>query len=66
MNMSSGKLVDKAMLIDVKRVMELLSVPKTRAYEVIKLLNKELEERGFLVVRGRVPEKYLRERYGID
>lgn len=54
------------MLIDVKRVMELLSVPKTRAYEVIKLLNKELEERGFLVVRGRVPEKYLRERYGID
>ena len=58
--------MDKAMLIDVKRVMELLSVPKTRAYEVIKLLNKELEERGFLVVRGRVPEKYLRERYGID
>ena len=54
------------MLIDVKRVMELLSVPKTRAYEVIKLLNKELEECGFLVVRGRVPEKYLRERYGID
>lgn len=54
------------MLIDVKRVMELLSVPKTRAYEVIKLLNKELEEHGFLVVRGRVPEKYLRERYGID
>jgi hypothetical protein len=64
--MSRGKLVDKAMLIDVKRVMELLSVPKTRAYEVIKLLNKELEEHGFLVVRGRVPEKYLRERYGID
>ena len=54
------------MLIDVKRVMELLGVPKTRAYEVIKLLNKELEGRGFLVVRGRVPEKYLRERYGID
>lgn len=64
--MSRGRLVDKAVLIDVKRVMELLSVPKTRAYEVIKLLNKELEERGFLVVRGRVPEKYLRERYGID
>lgn len=54
------------MLVGVERVMELLNVPKTRAYEAIKTLNKELEEKGFLVVRGRVPEKYLRERYGIE
>ncbi len=40
-------------------------ISRTKAYEMIKKLNKELEERGFLTIAGRVSRKYYLERvYG--
>ena len=46
-----------------KDVCELLSVSECKAYEYIRKLNAELEEKGFLTVRGKVPAKYLLERF---
>lgn len=35
------------------------------AYKIIKQLNKELEEKGFMTIRGRVSKDYFQERiYG--
>ena len=51
---------------DVKDVMNILCVGETYAYKVIKTLNKELEESGYLTVKGRVNAKYFNERYMID
>ena len=51
---------------DVEDVMEILCVGVTYAYKVIKTLNKELEESGYLTVKGRVNAKYFNERYMID
>lgn len=51
---------------DVEDVMEILCVGVTYAYKVIKTLNKELEESGYLTVKGRVSAKYFNERYMID
>lgn len=53
-------------IYNVKDVMEILGVGETYAYKVIKTLNKELEESGYLTVRGRVNAKYFNERYMID
>ena len=53
-------------IYDVKDVMEILGVGETYAYKVIKTLNKELEESGYLTVRGRVNAKYFNERYMLD
>ncbi len=50
-------------IYDVKDVMKILCVGETYAYKVIKTLNKELEESGYLTVRGRVNAKYFNERY---
>lgn len=50
-------------LLKAKDVAELLDIGKTKAYEVIRQLNKELEEKGYLTVPNKVPRKYLMERF---
>lgn len=46
-----------------KDVCELLGVSPTKAYEYIRQLNAELSKKGFMTVRGKVPAKYLFERF---
>ena len=47
-------------------ICELLEVKQTSAYEIIGNLNKELEEQGYLTLRGKVPTKYFVKRfYGV-
>lgn len=50
-------------LLGVEDVKALLGVKTGKAYEIIRQLNSELEAKGYLVVRGKVSEKYLRERF---
>ncbi len=50
-------------LLKAKDVAELLDVGINKAYEIIRQLNRELKEKGYLVVENRVPRKYLMERY---
>lgn len=50
---------------DVNDVCEILGVGKSKAYQVIRKLNKELENNGYLIVAGKIPKKYFLERiYG--
>lgn len=44
-------------------VMQLLGVKVDMAYKVIRKLNKELNEKGYITVAGRVSKKYFDERY---
>ena len=44
---------------DVANVME---CSKSAAYTIIKKLNAELEEKGFVVLHGKVNAKYFNER----
>lgn len=47
----------------VKEIMEMLGISKGHAYKIIKRLNEELENKGFIVISGRVPKKYFAEHY---
>ncbi len=50
---------------DVNDVCEILGVGKSKAYQVIRKLNKELESNGYLIVAGKIPKKFFLERiYG--
>ena len=43
-----------------------LSVSKPYAYKLIKRLNDELKEKGFITISGRVNRQYFNERlYGM-
>lgn len=42
-----------------------LGVSKCKAYLIIRDLNKELQAKGFLTIRGKIPIKYFKERFGL-
>ena len=52
--------------INYEDIMDLLGVKKTKAYDIIATLNKELEQKGFMTQRGRVSATYFCQRFGIE
>ena len=51
------------LFMDVNNVAEVLEVSNTKAYEIIRTLNKELREQGYIVVQGKVNTKYFMKKY---
>lgn len=49
--------------LGVEEVKEVLNINTGKAYSVIRELNAELTQKGYMVVRGKVPELYLQERF---
>ncbi len=49
--------------LTAKDVAEILGVSKGHSYKLIQKMNKELAEKGFLYVAGKVPAAYFEERY---
>ncbi len=51
--------------IKADEVAEMLEISKAHAYKIIRQLNGELEEKGFITISGRVSCQYFLERlYG--
>jgi len=51
--------------MDVNEVSQVLGLSKSKSYGIIKGLNDELKERGYITIPGRVSRKFFRERlYG--
>ena len=60
-------MVDNTIFISVKDIMKTLSVSESKAYSVVRQLNKELTEQGYMVIPGKVSRKYFEERfYGVE
>jgi len=56
----------KNRFICAEEVAQELSVSKPYAYKLIKRLNDELKEKGFITISGRVNRQYFNERlYGM-
>lgn len=54
-------------LLNAEEVAKSLGVSKPYAYKLVKMLNDELESKGFITIAGRVSAKYLEERfYGVE
>ncbi|KIN79880.1 TrmB family transcriptional regulator [Clostridium botulinum] len=47
----------------VDDVAEILDISISKAYRIIRQLNKELEQKGYITIAGRVPIKYFKEKY---
>lgn len=53
--------------ISVREIKEMLCVSESKAYSIVRDLNKELEDKGYLIIPGRVSRKYFEERfYGVE
>ncbi len=46
-----------------KDISEILGVSESKSYQFIRQMNEELEKKGFIVCRGRVPVAYFQERF---
>ena len=50
-----------------KDISEMLDVSVSKAYQLIKKMNQELEQEGYLVLAGKVPVAYFHKCwYGLD
>ena len=53
--------------IRVDEVEEMMGVSQAKAYKLIRQLNNELKEAGYITVPGRVSRRYFEERiYGYE
>ena len=46
-------------MVTAQDVVDMLGVSKGHAYKIIRQLNKELEDSGYIVVSGKIPRVYL-------
>ena len=51
--------------LTVDDVATMLNVKRGKAYEIIRILNKQLEKQGKITIRGRINRKYF-EKQMID
>ena len=49
--------------ITASELAEMLGVSVGHAYKIIRKLNQELAEQGFLTIAGKVPRRYLEKRW---
>ena len=50
----------------VEDVQALLGVSSSKAYQIIRQLNNELKDKGYIVVMGKTPKKYFNEKFYCD
>lgn len=52
--------------LTAKEVADICKVKTSKAYQIIRVLNGELEKKGFLVITGKINKKYLLERFNLN
>lgn len=55
--------MEKKDYINAQELSKRLDISTSRAYRIIRQLNDELKEQGYLVIAGRVSTKYFEQRW---
>ena len=50
-------------MMTVEDVMNELGVKRSKAYSILKQLNKELETDGYVAIRGKIPRPYWETKF---
>ena len=43
--------------------MEILGIGRSKAYEIVRIMNEELENAGYNIIKGKVPVRYFQKKY---
>ena len=57
-----GEGMEQSMYLTVKEVASLLGISDSYAYKIMRQLNKELEQKGMIIISGKVNRRYFMER----
>lgn len=53
----------RAQYITANEVGEALGISRSKAYQIVRRLNKELAEMGYITVAGKCPMQYFKQKY---
>ena len=57
----------RAQFITAEEVEKALGISRSKAYQIIRSLNKELKEMGYITISGKCPIQYFQQKfYGIQ
>ena len=57
----------KAQFITAAEVAEIMGVSRTKAYQIVRDMNNELKEQGYLTINGNCPLRYFQQKfYGLE
>ena len=49
--------------ITANDIMKILGVGRSKAYEIVRVMNEELENAGHNIIKGKVPVRYFQKKY---
>ncbi len=49
--------------ITASEIMGILGIGRSKAYEIVRQMNEELEKAGYNVIKGKVPVRYFQKKY---
>ncbi len=55
--------MNKNLYFTADEISVMLGISRGHAYKIVKKLNNELAEKGFIVISGKIPKKYFAEHY---
>lgn len=50
-------------MMDAREVMKELNVSRAKAYQLLRTLNDELKEEGFITLPGKVPRAFWKKKF---
>lgn len=57
----------KAQFITAEEVQQVVGVSRSKAYQIVQSLNRELKGKGYITVSGKCPLRYFNEKfYGLQ
>lgn len=55
----------RAQFISADQVSKIMGIGRSRAYEIVRQMNKELKAQGYITVSGKCPMAYFKQKvYG--
>lgn len=63
MTRKGGTLMRAKYMMDVNDVISELGVSRSKAYQILRQLNKSLEEEGYTPIAGKIPRPYWETKF---
>lgn len=55
--------MNERMFISAPEIAKLLGISRGKSYEIVRNMNKELAEKGYLTIAGKLPTAYFKEKW---
>lgn len=53
----------KAQFITAAEVAQIMGISKSKSYQIVREMNKELKKQGYLTVAGKCPIQYFKQKF---